>query len=431
MELKKLALLCLLLLLFQSASAQQFDIYVSDAGNFQNGPWQILKFDENGDNPEVFISSNLAWPQDIVFLEGSGTVLISNLNSGLINRYNSETGAFIDVFATVPDGPTRMKIGPDGYLYVLSWNNNAPVRRYRLDGSLLGDFTNIGVNQAIGLDWDTSGNLYVSSYNGAFVRWFDTNGNDQGFFINTNIAGPTNIWFDEAGDLLVNDFDGGNVKRFDSDGNYEEDFILGVLMPEGVDFYPNGDILLGDGGTNSVRRYNTDGNFVETVIGPNAGGLLKPNAVVIRPRGSDFNINAGLNDAWFNSQTPGQGFFVTVFPDIGKIFLAWFTYDTERPDPSVTANVGEPGHRWLTAFGDYSGDSALLNVELSFGGLFDSALSPVFQGPYGTITITWSDCENAILSYNISQAGVQGIIPITRIAADNVARCEQLDAASP
>ena len=64
-----------------SVFSQGFDIYVSDAGNWSNPPWQILKFDENGENPEVFIDNNLAWPQDILFLEDRGIVLISNLNS--------------------------------------------------------------------------------------------------------------------------------------------------------------------------------------------------------------------------------------------------------------------------------------------------------------------------------------------------------------
>jgi sugar lactone lactonase YvrE len=240
----------------------------------------------------------------------------------------------------------------------LQWNNIAPVRRYELDGTFVDDFTSVGVNQAIGLDWDTAGDLYVSSYNGAFVQRFDTNGDNLGFFVTTDLAGPTNIWFDDAGDLLVSDFDGGNVRRFDSGGNYREDFILGILMAEGVDFYPNGDILIGSGGTEEVRRYDSNGQFLEATVERGAGGLLKPNAVVLREQFADFVINAGLNDAWFNASTPGQGFFVTVFPDSGQVFLAWFTYDTERPDESVTAILGEPGHRWLTAFGPYEGDTA-------------------------------------------------------------------------
>ena len=418
--------LLLMCLFVSTAQAQDFDIYVSDAGGFETPPWQILKFDENGENPEVFISQNLAWPQDILFLEGSNTVLISNLSSGQINRHNASTGAFIETFANVVNGPTRMKIGPDGLLYVLQWNNIAPVRRYELDGTFVDDFTDIGVNQAIGLDWDSAGNLYVSSYNGDFVQLFDTNGVAQRFFISTNLTGPTNIWFNDAGEMLVNDFDGGNVRRFDSDGNYLGDFILGILQAEGVDFYPNGDIIIGSGGDSTVRLYDSEGTLIENIVSSGSGGLIQPNAVALREQTGDFTINAGLNDAWFNSATPGQGFFVTVFPDSGTIFLAWFTYDTERPDDSVTAILGEPGHRWLTAFGSYTGDSATLDIELTSGGIFNSAQPMPTQVLDGTITIEWSSCENAVLTYDVTSAGVQGTIPLTRIALDNVARCVEL-----
>ncbi|HKJ16661.1 MAG TPA: hypothetical protein VJ984_04870 [Xanthomonadales bacterium] len=406
--------------------AQNFDIYVSDAGNFQNPPWKILKYDENGENPEIFINQNLAWPQDILFLEGSNTVLISNLSSGQINRHDASTGAFIETFANVVNGPTRMKIGPDGLLYVLQWNNNAPVRRYQLDGTFVDDFTSIGVNQAIGLDWDNVGDLYVSSYNGAFVRRFNTDGNDIGFFIDDSLTGPTNIWFNNLGQMLVNDFDGGNVRLFDSDGNFLNDFILGILMPEGVDFYPNGDIIIGSGGDSTVRLYDNQGQLINSIVPIGSGGLMKPNAVVLREQTGDFTINAGLNDAWFNSTTPGQGFFVTVFPDSGEVFLAWFTYDTERPDADITAILGEPGHRWLTAFGSYTGDTATLDIELTSGGIFNSAQPMPSQVLDGTITITWSSCENAVLTYDVTSPGVQGTIPLTRIALDNVPRCVSL-----
>jgi len=50
-----------------------------------------------------------------------------------------------------------------------------------------------------------------------------------------------------------------------------------------------------------------------------------------------MKINAGLNDVWYNPETPGQGFVFIVFPEIEQIFLAWFTYDTDRPPEDVTA----------------------------------------------------------------------------------------------
>ena len=57
-------------------------------------------------------------------------------------------------------------------------------------------------------------------------------------------------------------------------------------------------------------------------------------------------ISAGLNDAWFNPATPGQGFFFTAFPVIGKAFIANFTFDSEPPDEGVMAHMGSADQRW-------------------------------------------------------------------------------------
>jgi hypothetical protein len=270
------------LLITSNVFCQTTEIYVSDAGNFSSPPWKILKFDENGENPEIFINTNLAWPQDIVFLEEQQVVLISNLNSGRITKYNSSTGDYIEDFATGISGPTRMKIGADSLLYVLQWNGNGKVLRYQLDGTFVDEFTSDTVNQSIGIDWDSNGNLYVSSYTKKRVRKFDQNGNDLGFFVNSNLLGPTNIWFDENGDLLVSDYNGTAVKRFDSDGDYLNDFITGIHYSEGVDFFPNGNILIGNGATSSVKMFDSAGTYIEDFIPSGSGGLMTPNAVVIR-----------------------------------------------------------------------------------------------------------------------------------------------------
>lgn len=264
-----------------TVNSQSYEIYVSDAGNFNTPPWQILKFDGNGQNPSVFINSNLYWPQDILFLEDMNEVLISNLD-GCINKHNANTGAYISSFACSISGPTRIKIGPDSLLYVLQWGGNGKVRRYNLTGTYLGEFTSIGVSQSIGLDWDSNGNLYVSSYNGDFVRKFDTAGNDLGIFIDTNLLGPTNIWFDSNGDLLVADYNGTAVKRYDSNGTYLSDFITGLSNCEGVDSFPNGNILIGNGGTSSVKMYDSNGNYIQDLVSSGSGNLLTPNAVRIR-----------------------------------------------------------------------------------------------------------------------------------------------------
>lgn len=137
-----------------------------------------------------------------------------------------------------------------------------------------------------------------------------------------------------------------------------------------------------------------------------------------------FRINAGLNDAWFDPETAGQGFFVTVFPDIGQMFVAWFTYDVERPPDSVTAELGDAGHRWITAFGPYADDQAVLDIEITTGGVFDAAQPEPVQHLDGTLTLEFTGCDAGTVSYDIPSLGLQGNVPIQRIAGDNLPLCE-------
>ena len=428
---KNLITLMGLILVSNIAYSQEIEIYVSDAGNFNNPPWQILKLDGNGGNLEVFINSPLNWPQDILFLEQFNTVLISNLGSNRITRHNADTGAYIDDFATSIGGPTRMKIGPDNLLYVLQWNGNGRVHRYQLDGTFVGEFTSIGISQSIGIDWDNAGNLYVSSFRGRSVRKFDTNGNDQGVFINTNLLGPTNIWFDKNGDLLVSDYNGTSVKRFDSNGNFLSEFMTGLNQSEGVGIFSSGEILIGNGASKSVKMFAADGNYIKEFVSSGVGGLIAPNAVVIRNDTplNTFTMSAGLNDAWFNPATDGQGFFITVFPDLKFVSLAWFTYDTSLPPGDGSANLDAPGHRWLTAGGSFEGNSVSMDVTITSGGIFDSNTAVQRTNPPGsdgTITLSFENCSSGLIEYDLTSIGQQGSVPIQRVAGENITQCETL-----
>ena len=139
-------------------------------------------------------------------------------------------------------------------------------------------------------------------------------------------------------------------------------------------------------------------------------------------------INQGMNDIWANSETPGQGFFVMVFADIQRVFVGWFTFDVERPDQSVTAVLGEPGHRWITAFGPYSGNTATLDIEITKGGIFNAA-EPVPEQPLdGTLTLRFDDCLTGEFEFNIPSISRSGVIPVARLANDNVPLCESLQA---
>jgi peptidyl-prolyl cis-trans isomerase A (cyclophilin A) len=142
-----------------------------------------------------------------------------------------------------------------------------------------------------------------------------------------------------------------------------------------------------------------------------------------------FVMNAGLNDAWYNPLTDGQGFFVTVFPDKGIVSLAWFTYDTELPAEDANPNLGDAGHRWITALGIFDGNTAVMNIDIASGGLFDDPAAVDHTDPVGSagaITLTFEDCASGLIEYDIPSIDKQGSIAIERIANDNIALCEAL-----
>jgi hypothetical protein len=144
-----------------------------------------------------------------------------------------------------------------------------------------------------------------------------------------------------------------------------------------------------------------------------------------------FSINAGLNDAWYDPATAGQGFLMTVYEDLQIMFLAWFTFDTERPPEGAAANLGEPGHRWLTAQGPFEGNRAILDITVSEGGVFDSVDPVPGNRADGTIELVFESCTAGIVNYEIDSLGLQGAIPVQRIANDNVALCDLLSAGGP
>ncbi len=143
-----------------------------------------------------------------------------------------------------------------------------------------------------------------------------------------------------------------------------------------------------------------------------------------------FAINPGLNDAWYNPATGGQGFLIAVFPDVQLLFLAWFTFDTERPPDGTPAELGEPGHRWITAQGPYRGNTAQLDVTVTEGGVFDSAEpKPASSDPgsVGSMDVVFENCTEGVVNYRLPDLNLQGEIPIQRIVNDNIMLCELLN----
>lgn len=189
--------------------------------------------------------------------------------------------------------------------------------------------------------------------------------------------------------------------------------------------FPGIDVVTETGGICAVRQHNfvhRETSLADCIIDfvierdppPTTPGLLTP----------------GMNDAWYDPQTDGQGFFIAVFPGLDRVSLAWFTYDIELPSGDAVASLGDPGHRWLTAIGPIDGNQATLDIVITSGGLFDTPTDVQRTEPPGsdgTIKLSFDSCNSGTVEYDIPSIERQGIIPIRRVANDNVALCKALN----
>jgi DNA-binding beta-propeller fold protein YncE len=231
-----------------------------------------------------------------------------------------------------------------------------------------------------------------------------------------------------------------NCTTFGSQGSAVGQFNA----PVGVDVDAPGRIWVADTDNHRIQVCDYEGNCVAFgEFGTGEGQFDQPHDVAVHSSGrvavvdtnnhriqlfsteASFQMNPGLNDAWFDPETDGQGFFITVFPELGFVLLAWFTYDTELPPADASANLGDAGHRWLTAVGAINGNQAALEIEIASGGLFDQA-TDITRVSDGTINLSFESCEKGLIEYDIPSIGQQGTVPIQRVAKDNIALCESL-----
>jgi hypothetical protein len=70
-----------------------------------------------------------------------------------------------------------------------------------------------------------------------------------------------------------------------------------------------------------------------------------------------------------------------------------------------------------------------LNITLTSGGIFDDPTEVDRTNPPGsdgTITLIFDSCSSGTIEYDIPSINRQGVIPIERVADDNIVICEAL-----
>jgi len=193
-----------------------------------------------------------------------------------------------------------------------------------------------------------------------------------------------------------------------------------------VGYRRNGETPWSDGGNTSNTSQPLSGldagQSYDVRVTPNDGHEDGPirsvlNLFQTESAGPLFTINAGHSGAWYNSDTSGQGQLIDVVPATQFMFLAWFTF-------TAAASNNPDEQHWYTAQGNYSGDTAELILYETLGGQFDDP-QETSTNPVGTVTLSFTDCEQGQMVYSIDTDGREGTIPLERVIPGSGNVCEQ------
>ncbi len=343
---------------------------------------------------------------------GGGVALLDDLNSDGVGDH---------VVGAYDAGP-----GNGGKAYVYSGSNGSLLFELNPDAgaSAYGQFFVANVGD---VDADGTADIYVADYNhgnGAGRVYIYSGANQQVLHKFSGAAGEGagpgryagDVDNDGHADIIVGFYtagpsQAGRVTVFSGkDGAVLQTMNHNVINSQlGFDAVGIGDV-------------NGDGKFDYLLTAANGNIVYVVAGTVERPV---VNINAAMSGAWFNPLTTGQGIFLDVLPQRSRVFMGMFTFELSSAISANSAILGDSNHRWLTGSGLFSGNQVSFEIALTQGGAFNEPV-PVNNSLYGTISLTFIDCENARLEYDFIAPDISGTIPLSRLANDNVALCQTL-----
>ena len=409
--------------------------------------------------PSISASGGLSvGPDGNIYVADFGDFL-SGANGTTVFRITPEGN--VSQFATGFQGASGNTFDANGNLI------QANIAGNRIDsvspGGVVTTIASTGLNSPVGVAIDSSGTIFVANCGGNSISSIQ-NGAGTTFAIGAPLSCPNGLTIDSDDNLYTANFNNGNIVRISpagqmnvlattpgstfrpSGGNGHITFAnnrlyvvsnasaqvfeltldgtLTVLAGDGSRGHnngpaaqasfssPNGIDLSADGQTiylnEALSTQGTTLNFQTFPLNPSLVRVIQ-----LEPEEEVFPINPGLNGAWFEPATAGQGFFVDVIASQNQLFAGWFAYET---DQGIVLGEGENAHRWAVVQGPYEDGVATLDVFLTEGGLFDDP-APVTTTAYGTATLAFSSCTSATFEYTLD-SGLNGQIDLIRLTPD-------------
>ncbi len=232
----------------------------------------------------------------------NGNMFVSSRDTGKVLEYNGATGAYVGVFATLPNNPdplggpdvpaspAALRWGGDGKLYVAD-SGSTKLERFNADGSFDSVVANVSYQLANGFSFGPTGDIFFADFGYGVIFHLDYGSETPTMFVNMNDTGstppgpnsflggrtPAGLLTDYAGGVYVADLFQNQLLHYDNNGALVGSpttvdipghpippFEFPSNAPTGLLYDRDGTILVANGGytqaspEGTVARYNTD-----------------------------------------------------------------------------------------------------------------------------------------------------------------------------
>lgn len=265
-------------------------------------------------------------------------LLVSGYKSGAIHVYDLDLGEHLQDIAPVPGAQSIVR-GPDGFLYACAEDIHQVLRIDPTSLEILGPFVaddpkteedeNAGLDGPTAAIFGPDGNLYVASFNTDEILRFDgSNGQFMDVFVEAaagGLDGPdAGMLFGSDGKLYVPSFYTHQVLRFDggsgaSAGVFVEREPGGLDRPRAILFHGT-EVLVASAGNGRINRYDPTGQFLGTLA-----QVPGPYCLAVHPEVPELFVCSGNSVESLDLET-GEPLWTPVAPGSSSLSAATFHF---------------------------------------------------------------------------------------------------------
>lgn len=229
-----------------------------------------------------------------------GHLYVGSFNGNVVHEFDIHTGVHYGVFATAAQGVRGIAFGPNGNLFVAAANANAIKEYDRTTGQFIRNF--LSVNTPIDLTFGPSNVLYVArghhqiSNPSSILRFDAVTGNPLGAFATQQVDTPQALLLGREGDIFVtNQWDNAApVVKFDVATGAVEFATSDLGNPQGLLLLPNRTLLVATA-SSFIHRYHADtGAFLGTFISDSRLGSTSDLIYVPEPSTAVLTVIASV-----------------------------------------------------------------------------------------------------------------------------------------